>query len=105
MAVSLRNEDTRQDVPVKITNNDDGTYSVDYEPLEPGLHSATLQYGGLLVPNTPIKFNVEPNVDVSKIVVEGLEPSKYFNYFINFFNYSLGILKQHLTKFENTLFI
>lgn len=81
LAVSVRNEDTRKEVSVKVSNNGDGTYTVDYEPLEPGLHTATLQYGGLVVPTTPVKFNVEPNVDVSKIIVEGLEPSKFlFNY-------------------------
>lgn len=41
-----------------------------------GNHTVTLHYGGLLVPTTPIKFKVQPNVDVSKIVVVGLEPSK-----------------------------
>lgn len=74
----MRNEDTRQLVPIKLTDNEDGTYTVDYEAPQSGLHTATLNYGGLKVPSTPIKFKVQPNVDVSKIKVDGLEPSKCY---------------------------
>lgn len=75
--VVVLNEDTRQPVPVKLTDNEDGTYTVDYEAPQSGNHTATLHYGGLKVPSTPVKFKVQPNVDVSKIKVDGLEPSKY----------------------------
>lgn len=78
LAVTMRNEDAHTEIPLKMTNNEDGTYTVDYETPQPGLHTVTLHYGGLLVPSTPVKFEVEPNVDVSKIVVDGLEPSMLF---------------------------
>ncbi|CAH0562197.1 unnamed protein product [Brassicogethes aeneus] len=68
-----------KDIPVKIIDNEDRTYTVDYEPTEPGTHNVTLNYGGLKVPTTPIKFKVQPNVDVSKIKVDGLEQSVYAN--------------------------
>lgn len=74
--VNVVNEETRQPVPIKLTDNEDGTYTVDYETLQSGLHTITLHYGGKLVPSTPIKIKVKPNVDVSKIKVDGLEPSK-----------------------------
>lgn len=76
------NEEARTEIPVKVTNNEDGTYTVDYQTPQPGRHTVTLHYGGLLVPTTPIKFDVEPNVDVSKIVVDGLEPSKSSKMFL-----------------------
>lgn len=71
------NEDTHEEIPVKLTDNGDRTYTVDYEAAKAGNHTVTLHYGGLKVPTTPIKFKVQPNVDVSKIKVDGLEPSKY----------------------------
>lgn len=75
--VHLVNADTHQEVPLKLTDNGDRTYTVDYEAPESGNYTVTLHYGGLRVPSTPIKFKVEPNVDVSKIKVDGLEPSVY----------------------------
>lgn len=81
LEVFLRNDDTKQEVPFKLSDNQDGTYTVDYEAPRSGNYSCTLRYDGVQVPSTPIKFKVQPNVDVSKIKVDGLEPSKYPNYF------------------------
>ncbi|CAH1153671.1 unnamed protein product [Phaedon cochleariae] len=75
----LVNEDTREEIPVKLTDNGDRTYTVDYETIHTGTHTLTLQYGGQKVPTTPIKFKVQPNVDVSKIKVDGLEPTAPVN--------------------------
>uniref|UniRef100_V5GPF5 Filamin-A n=1 Tax=Anoplophora glabripennis TaxID=217634 RepID=V5GPF5_ANOGL len=75
--VHLVNEDTHEEIPVKLTDNGDRTYTVDYEAAKAGNHTVTLHYGGLKVPTNPIKFKVQPNVDVSKIKVDGLEPSVY----------------------------
>lgn len=77
LQILLQNDETRREIPVKVSKNDDGTYFVEYEAPQAGCHSVTLHYGGTLVPTTPIKFKVQPNVDVSKIIVDGLEPSKY----------------------------
>lgn len=76
LGISLKNEEARTEVPVKVTDNGDGTFTGEYETPQPGRHSLTASYGGEQVPSTPIKFDVEPNVDVSKIIVDGLEPSK-----------------------------
>lgn len=77
MDVTLKNEDTRQQVQINVTDNEDGTFTVEYEAPQSGNHCVNVDYGGFRVPTTPIKFKVEPNVDVSKIKVDGLEPSKY----------------------------
>ncbi|XP_044590424.1 filamin-A isoform X4 [Cotesia glomerata] len=63
------------DLPISLTDNEDGTYTVDYVAPAPGTYTVNLNYGGLKVPQCPIKVNVQPHVDVSKIKVEGLEPS------------------------------
>lgn len=68
-----------RELPISLTDNEDGTYTVDYVAPQPGNHVVNLSYGGLKVPSTPIKVNVQPNVDVSKIKVDGLEPSKLFS--------------------------
>lgn len=67
------------DLPISLTDNEDGTYTVDYVAPQPGTYTVNLNYGGLKVPQCPIKVNVQPHVDVSKIKVEGLEPSEYLN--------------------------
>ncbi|KAF7274400.1 hypothetical protein GWI33_012941 [Rhynchophorus ferrugineus] len=77
--VHLLNEDTHEEVPLKLTDNGDKTYTVDYEAPQSGNYTVTLHYGGLKVPSTPIKFKVQPNVDVSKIKVDGLEPTAPIN--------------------------
>ncbi|KAJ8917963.1 hypothetical protein NQ315_002658 [Exocentrus adspersus] len=77
--VHLINEDTHEEIPLKLTDNGDRTYTVDYEAGKAGNHVVTLHYGGLKVPTTPIKFKVKPNVDVSKIKVDGLEPTAPVN--------------------------
>ncbi|XP_034935901.1 filamin-A isoform X1 [Chelonus insularis] len=72
--VSMKNPDGH-DVPISLTDNEDGTYTVDYVAPQPGTYTVNLNYGGLKVPQCPIKVNVQPHVDVSKIKVDGLETS------------------------------
>ncbi|XP_015833319.1 filamin-A isoform X5 [Tribolium castaneum] len=91
--VHLVNEETRQEIPVKLTDNGDRTYTVDYETPQSGMHTVTLHYGGLRVPTTPIKFKVHPNVDVSKIRVDGLEPSVFVDSPTDFLVDTRGIPK------------
>ena len=73
--VIMKNPEGR-DLPISLTDNEDGTYTVDYVAPTPGPYTVNLNYGGLKVPNTPIKVDVQPHVDVSKIKVDGLSPSK-----------------------------
>lgn len=69
--------DKGQDLPVTMQDNEDGTYQVDYCAVSPGTHAVTVLYGGQPVPQSPIRVQVQPHVDVSNIRVDGLEPSEY----------------------------
>lgn len=79
--VSMLNPEGRE-LPISLTDNENGTYTVDYMPPQPGTYAVNLNYGGLKVPQCPIKVNVQPHVDVSKVKVDGLEPSEYNFYFL-----------------------
>ncbi|KMQ98503.1 filamin-a isoform x5 [Lasius niger] len=68
-----------RELPISLTDNEDGTYTVDYMPPQPGNYTVNLNYGGLKVPQCPIKVNVQPHVDVSKVKVDGLEPTAPVN--------------------------
>ncbi|XP_043250798.1 filamin-A isoform X3 [Colletes gigas] len=64
-----------REVLMTLTNNEDGTYTVDYVAPQPGTYLVNLNYGGLNVPQCPIKVNVQPRIDISKIKVDGLARS------------------------------
>lgn len=68
--------DKGQPVPVEVEDNGDGTYSVAYTPSIPGPLKVNVLYAGKLIPQSPIAVQVQPHVDVSKVKVDGLEPSK-----------------------------
>ncbi|KAF4527938.1 hypothetical protein B566_EDAN012831 [Ephemera danica] len=73
------NIDCRQAGPVQLTDNEDGTYTVDYCPPQPGNYTVIVRYAGTDVPQSPIRVPVQPSVDVSKIKVDGLEPTAPIN--------------------------
>lgn len=74
----LIHDETNTEIPVRIIDNEDNTYSVEVIPPTVGTYTANLVYGGLKVPVAP-KVHVGPTVDVTKIKVDGLEPSKLFH--------------------------
>uniref|UniRef100_A0A6E8VIS6 Calponin-homology (CH) domain-containing protein n=1 Tax=Anopheles coluzzii TaxID=1518534 RepID=A0A6E8VIS6_ANOCL len=78
LEVNLVHEESKQKVPVRIIDNNDNTYAVEVIPPLSGTYSTNLLYGGLKVPMSP-KVTVAPPVDVSKIKVDGLEPSVVMN--------------------------
>ncbi|RUS81267.1 hypothetical protein EGW08_010971 [Elysia chlorotica] len=78
VAVGLTDE-KGMDVPVKTTDNQDGTFTVEYEPKSPGKYTVLVLFANKEVPQSPIKVQVEPNIDVSKVKVVGLEPSVYLD--------------------------
>lgn len=71
-----------KEILFSLTDNEDGTYTVDYVAPQPGTYLVNLNYGGLNVPHCPIKVNVQPRIDVTKIKVDGLAQSKYDAIFI-----------------------
>lgn len=75
LSIQLIHDETKTEVPVRILDNDDSTYSVEVIPPYIGTYSTNLTYGGAKCSTTP-KVHVAPLIDVSKIKVDGLEPSK-----------------------------
>lgn len=79
--VQIIHDESQIEVPVRVIDNKDNTYTVELSPPETGSYTTNLHYGGLKVPSVP-KVVINPAVDMTKIKVDGLEPSKfYFFYF------------------------
>ncbi len=66
-----------KEMPCKVTDNGDGTYTAQYTPEQPGEYAVAVKYAGQEIPKSPIPVRVIPSVDVSKIKVDGLQDSKY----------------------------
>jgi len=75
LQVAVSNEKGR-DIPVDIKDNDDGTFTVQYNAPTPGKHTINVLYEGQQVPQSPLAVHVLPHVDVSQVRVDGLEPSE-----------------------------
>lgn len=75
MDVQIIHDESQTAVPIRLIDNKDNTYTVELTPPGTGSYTTNLHYGGLKVPFTP-KVVINPAVDVSKIKVDGLEPSK-----------------------------
>ncbi|XP_045932536.1 filamin-B isoform X1 [Micropterus dolomieu] len=52
-------------------DNKDGSCSVEYVPLTPGLYDVNITYGGEHIPGSPFKVPVKDVVDSSKVKVSG----------------------------------
>lgn len=76
LAVAITDE-KGQAIPYELSDNGDGTFSVDYSPPTPGNYKVSVKYAGQEVPQSPIRVAVQPHVDVSKVKVDGLEPSVF----------------------------
>lgn len=70
--------DRGENVPLQVNDNEDGSFLIDYVPTSSGIHNLNCTYGGVKVPNCPIKINVQSPVDLSKVKVDGLETSEYY---------------------------
>lgn len=72
--VSLANEKGVQ-VPVKVTDNRDGTFKVEFTATTLGIYTASVLFSGQPVPKSPFKITIHSAIDVSKVVVKGLPES------------------------------
>ncbi|XP_063147802.1 filamin-B isoform X2 [Candoia aspera] len=63
--------DSGSKADVEVKDNKDGTYTVTYVPLNAGMHTLKMKYGGEVVPNFPTHVKVDPAVDTSKVQVFG----------------------------------
>lgn len=71
-------------VPLQVNDNEDGSFLIDYVPTTSGVHNLNCTYGGVKVPDCPIKINVQSPVDLSKVKVDGLETRKLFQKILNY---------------------
>ncbi|XP_073818003.1 filamin A protein cher isoform X6 [Musca autumnalis] len=78
LKVKIVHEETKVEIPCRIIDNEDQTYSVEVIPPTKGAYTTTMTYGGQPVPLGQ-KVMVEQQIDVSKIKVDGLEPSVIMN--------------------------
>ena len=74
-----------QEIPISIIDNQDASFTVEYTPNAPGKYAVNISYAGKPIPQSPLAVSVVPHVDVSKVRVEGLEPSKNCFFFLFFF--------------------
>lgn len=65
-----------KEIPCKVKDNGNNTFTVDYAPEAPGDYNVGVKFGGKEIPQSPIPVKVIPDVDASKIKVKNLEPSK-----------------------------
>jgi len=66
-----------RNVPVRLTDNHDKTFRVEFEVEVAGVYNANVSFAGVATPGSPYKVNVEPALDVSKVQVRGLPHSQY----------------------------
>ena len=52
---------------VKIEDNNDGTYTVDYTPTKEGTYQVQVLYADQEVPRSPYRIRVLPTHDASKV--------------------------------------
>ncbi|XP_029102180.1 filamin-A-like isoform X2 [Scleropages formosus] len=55
-----------------VVNNNDGTHTVKYTPVQQGNMGVNVTYGGDSIPKSPFPVTVAPSVDLSKVKVSGL---------------------------------
>ncbi|CAG7722272.1 unnamed protein product [Allacma fusca] len=71
------NDEKGSAIPYELSDNGDGTYSVDLKYPVPGNYKVNVKYADQDVPQSPIRVAVQPHVDVSKVKVDGLESSVF----------------------------
>ncbi|XP_072181880.1 filamin-A-like isoform X2 [Diadema setosum] len=80
IAVSIKskpgvNGPKEKEIPVKVKDNGDGTFTADYTPEGPGDYTVGVKYGGTEIPQSPINVGVVPDVEVGKIQIAELQES------------------------------
>ena len=69
--------DQGQVIPVKLVDNHDGTYRVEFEATSVGVYNTSVTFAGQLTPASPYKITVQQPtaVDTSKVRVTDLPDS------------------------------
>ncbi|XP_071491358.1 filamin-A-like isoform X3 [Diadema antillarum] len=82
IAVSIKskpgvNGPKEKEIPVKVKDNGDGTFTADYTPEGPGDYTVGVKYGGTEIPQSPINVGVVPDVEVGKIQIAELQETVF----------------------------
>ncbi len=67
----------RKTVPVSIVDNNDNTYTVTYEAQVAGPQTIVINLDDTEVPQSPIKLDIKPAVDLNKISLVDFEPEAF----------------------------
>lgn len=67
----------RKTVPVSINDNGDNTYTVTYEAQVSGPQTIVINLDDSEVPQSPIKLDIKPAADLSKISLIDFEPEAF----------------------------
>ena len=67
----------RKTVPVSINDNGDDTYTVTYEAQVAGPQTILINLDDSEVPQSPIKLDIKPAADLSKIALIDFEPEAF----------------------------
>jgi len=76
--VTMTNAVSGEVIPVRVVDNHDGTYRVEFEATSVGQYNTSVTFAGQLTPASPYKINVQqPTIDTSKVKVTDLPESQY----------------------------
>ncbi|KAL5283098.1 cher family protein [Megaselia abdita] len=78
LTLKLLHEDSNAEVPVRVIDHEDNTYTAEVIPPTTGTYILHMTYGGSKVPGSH-KVTVTTPIDISKVKVDGLEPSVIMN--------------------------
>lgn len=89
VAIALTNE-RGIDVPADTKESRENMFRIDFVPSSVGTYIAPIYFAEQEIPNSPFKIHVEPNIEVGKIIIQGLDdrrwnPKLFRNYFSRFF--------------------
>ena len=74
--VPVVKDEKGNEIPVEVTDHMNGQYTVEYTVPNPGKYQVNATFAGKQVPKLPVDINVTPPADVSKVKLDGLEPSE-----------------------------
>jgi len=89
-----------QSVPLKLTDQGDRTYRVEFEPSTVGLYQTSVWFAGQLTPSSPYTVNVQAAVDASKVRVTDMPQGEVYKYSFSFTeNNEINQVQQFLQSF------
>uniref|UniRef100_A0A1I8JJV1 Filamin-A n=1 Tax=Macrostomum lignano TaxID=282301 RepID=A0A1I8JJV1_9PLAT len=75
VGVGVRAEPSGQELPVKTSETGPGQFRVDYTPVQVVPHLVNVMFAGQPAAGGPFRVPVDPDIEVDKVRVDGLEPT------------------------------